>query len=275
MNRVLPARSIGYSLALAGLFALTASPRAAPAQNAGEAPGKKAGEAPGKKAGEGRYGDPRRFESAIEAFERQDAANRPEPGSVLFVGSSTIRMWHATVEQDMEPLRVVARGFGGSNMNDALHYADRIILAYRPRAVVLYEGDNDIAQGISPELVAKTFQQLVRKIHARLPETRIYFLAIKPSVKRWSMIDRMREANRQIAAACGRDERLTYVDVATPMLDRQEKVRSDLFRKDMLHMNPRGYALWVSILKPMLHKRELVHQPATPKPSGAGQHPKP
>lgn len=105
-------------------------------------------------------------------------------------------------------------------MNDALHYADRIVLPYKPRAVVLYEGDNDIAQNISPQKIADTFRQLlVEKIHKKLPECRIYFLSIKPSIRRWDMWPEMQETNRLIGSQCKEDKRLTYVDVASGMLD--------------------------------------------------------
>ena len=156
------------------------------------------------------YGDPERFEEAIQSFEAADREEPPPHGAIVCIGSSTMRRWHKTIHDDLAPLTVVPRGFGGSNMNDALHYADRIVLPYKPRAVILYEGDNDVNQGIPPRKIADTFQAFVEKIHKELPLCRVYFLAIKPSIKRWHMWPSMEEANSLIAAKCKKDKRLTY-----------------------------------------------------------------
>src|SRR5687767_15921673 len=104
--------------------------------------------------------------------------------------------WHSTIKQDLAPLPVIPRGFGGSNMNDALHYVDRVVTRYRPRAVVIYEGDNDIGMGIAPERVRDTFVKFVNSVHRQLPETRIYVISIKPSPKRWELWGKVVEANR-------------------------------------------------------------------------------
>ena len=95
-----------------------------------------------------------------------------------------MRMWHSKIHEDLAPLTVIARGFGGSTMFDLLHYTDRIVLPYKPRAIVVYEGDNDVAIGVGPEEIRDTFRKFVHKVHAALPQTRIYFLAIKPSYSR-------------------------------------------------------------------------------------------
>ncbi len=168
-----------------------------------------------------------------------------------------MRGWHKTIKNDLAPLTLIPRGFGGSNMNDALHYADRIVLPYKPRAVVLYEGDNDTAQGVSPKRIADTFQKLADKIHGELPECRIYFLAIKPSISRWHMWPRMKEANGLIATKCTKDKRLTFVDVASGMLDDKGTPEKTIFKKDNLHMTRDGYVIWRDTLKPILIESEL------------------
>ena len=205
---------------------------------------------------EAEYPDPKRFEKSILAFEQQDKENPPPKGAVVAAGSSSIRQWHETIQKDLAPITVVPRGFGGSTMFDALHYADRIILPYKPRAVLLYEGDNDISKDIPPAKVRDTFKALVARIHESLPEARIYFIAIKPSVKRWEMWPRMRRANRMIRNVCGKDKRLFYLDIAVPMIGEAEKPPEDIFKPDMLHLNEKGYALWTKVIRPVLVRNE-------------------
>ena len=206
------------------------------------------------------YGDPTRFERAIERFEKQDAKAAPPEGAVLFVGSSSIRMWHDRLAEDVAPLTVVGRGFGGSNMNDLLHYLDRVVIPYRPRAVVIYEGDNAIAQGVSPKMIADTFDQVVSAIHDELPGCRVYMLSIKPSPARWEMWPAMLRANRLLAEACAADDRLTYIDLSTPMLGNDGEPRPELYVKDRLHLTREGYELWRSILRPVLMAGERRYE---------------
>ena len=209
------------------------------------------------------YPSPERFAGDIAAFEAADRAEPPPRGAIVGAGSSSMRGWHENIREDLAPLTVIPRGFGGSTMHDLLHYADRIVLPYRPRAVLLYEGDNDIAEGIPPRTVADTFGELTRKIHAALPGCRIYALAIKPSRARWDMWPRMKEANRLVASACAGDLRLTFVDVASPMLGEDGQPRPELFLPDNLHLNRRGYELWRDILRPVLLQRERTAEPGT------------
>ena len=200
------------------------------------------------------------YSSNPARFEVSDSEKSPPKGAIVCIGSSSIRGWHDTIHKDLAPLTVIPRGFGGSNMNDALHYADRIVLPYKPRAIVLYEGDNDIAQGIKPKTIADTFRLFVDKIHGELPECRIYFLSIKPSIKRWHLWPKMKKANRLIAEACSEVGRLTYVDVASGMLNNEGNPRKEIFLEDDLHMTHAGYTLWQSALKPILIEAELQYE---------------
>ena len=203
------------------------------------------------------YPDPKRFDEDIQRLEAEDKRHPPHQEAIVFVGSSSIRGWHNTIKDDLAPLTVIPRGFGGSNMNDALHYADRIVLPYRPRAIVLYEGDNDTVQGISPKQIADTFQQFVDKVHEELPQCRIYFLSIKPSVSRWHLWPKMKEANSLIATKCTQDKRLTFVDVASAMLNEEGTPKKTIFKQDNLHMTRDGYVIWRDVLRPVLTKAEL------------------
>jgi lysophospholipase L1-like esterase len=173
------------------------------------------------------------------------------------MGSSSMKGWHAHITNDLAPLPIVAHSVNGSTMADALRYADSVVLPRQPRAVVIYAGDNDIARGVSPAKIAARFDTFVTKVHTELPACRIYFLSIKPSPARWKLWPNMTEANNLIAAACEKDARLTYVDVASGMLDASGSPDGKLFQPDRLHMNRRGYETWRDTLRPILLEKEL------------------
>jgi lysophospholipase L1-like esterase len=193
------------------------------------------------------------WEPVIRDFEEQDKAHPPKPGGIVFAGSSSFRYWD-TLVSDMKPLDAINRGFGGSEFSDLDQYANRIVIAYRPRAVVVYEGDNDLAEGSSktPEMVASDFRKFVQTIHAALPDTWIYILAIKPSKLRWNEWPRMKAANKLMQEYAATQERVQYIDIATPMFDANGNLPRDLFKSDGLHPTPKLYAMWTSIIKPIL-----------------------
>lgn len=194
---------------------------------------------------------PARWEPEIQAFERADRASPPAPGGVVFTGSSSVRLWDRLAE-DFPGVPVINRGFGGSQLGDVVRLADRIILPYRPRTVLVYGGDNDLAEGRTPEQVFRDFQALVRRVHAQLPEARIGFISIKPSPSRWHLAPQVRAANGMVEGFATRDPRLFYVDVFTPMLGPDGTPRADLFLEDQLHMNRRGYEIWKAAVAPHL-----------------------
>lgn len=191
-----------------------------------------------------------RFEKDIAAFEKADRASAPKPGGVVFVGSSSIRMWKS-LKDDFPGTATVHRGFGGSQMVDTIMYAHRIITPYRPRKVVVYEGDNDMNAGKGPAHVLRNFKTLVQTIHSRVPDAEIGFIAIKPSRARWKLWPEMDKANKMIADFAAKHPKVTYFDIATPMLGENDTIPSpDWFIKDGLHMKPKGYELWTRIVKP-------------------------
>ena len=162
----------------------------------------------------------------------------------VVTGSSSGRRWHPTVQEDLTPLTIIPRGFGGSTMEDALYYIDRVAIAYQPRAVAIYEGDNDTGSyQVPPETIASQFEAIVAKIHATLPETRIYAFSVKPSVRRWLVWPEAEKANELLEALYERNDLLTYVDVATPMLDANGEVFQDIFVDDNLPLNEKGYKI--------------------------------
>ena len=196
------------------------------------------------------------WESSIRAFERQDKVHPVPPGGIVFAGSSSIAYWSSLAE-DMKPLTVINRGFGGSEYTDVNHYADRIVIGYRPVAVVVYAGDNDLASPgrKSAQSVARDVQQFVQIIHSKLPETWIFVLSIKPSIARWNVWPEMKQANQLIQEFLRTQDRAAFIDVASPMLNQRGRLSVDLFVADGLHPSAKCYALWTSLIKPILLER--------------------
>jgi lysophospholipase L1-like esterase len=191
------------------------------------------------------------FEKEIKAFEAADAKQAPPKDAVLFIGSSSIRMW-TTLAADFPGVPVINRGFGGSQIADSVRYADRIAVPYHPRRIVIYAGDNDIGAGKTPRQVLEEFQAFVAKVREGLPDVPVDFISIKPSIKRWKLVDRIKEANALIEQWAKEQKNIGYIDCFTPMLGPDGKPREELFRPDGLHMTKKGYDLWVSIIKPRL-----------------------
>jgi len=195
------------------------------------------------------------FEADILAYEASDQKSPPPKGGVLFIGSSSIRLW-STLKEDFPELPVLNRGFGGSIIADSVRYIPRIVLPYQPRMIVMYAGGNDIARKLTPEQVRKDFEAFVAGVHATLPNTRIVYVSINPSVSRWSQEERVLEANRQIAEYI-RDQsakgvKLSYLDSHSKLLSSDGMPRPEILRKDGLHLNSDGYVLWRSVLKPQI-----------------------
>jgi lysophospholipase L1-like esterase len=165
---------------------------------------------------------------------------------------------------DLAPLTVVPRGFGGSTMEDALYWIERLTVPYKPRAVLLYEGDNDTgAYDVPAEKVVQQFESIVAKIHAALPATRIYVLSIKPSVLRWKFWPEAVKANQMLKALTTKDKLVTYIDVATPFLQPNGQVMTDVFVPDNLHLNEKGYKIWTEAVRAVLVPAESKYERST------------
>lgn len=194
---------------------------------------------------------------SFHTFQAQDKRNGPVKGGVLFVGSSSIRMWR--LKSSFPGLPSANRGLGGSRIVHMNRFAERLVFPHDPKVIVFYSGDNDIRAGATPERVLADYQTFVRMVNARLPETHIVFISIKPSmlmVSRWAQA---REANRLIESFCATDPRLHYVDVASSMLGANGKPRRELFLKDGLHLNAAGYSLWTSSVSPIIQSAMNAH----------------
>ena len=210
------------------------------------------------------------WESSIRAFEEADRVHPPKLGGIVFTGSSSINLWH-TLADDMKPLYVINRGFGGSQIADVNQYADRIVIPYRPRAVVLYAGENDLSEwrSKSPETVSGDFKRFVEIIHSRLPDTWIYYVSMKPSPLRWSNWDKLKKTNQMIEAFCRTQDHLQFIDVSAAMLNANGQPRRELFDSGYLHLNAQGYSLWTAIIKPVLLSR-FGSAPTSWHPDGTG-----
>ena len=191
-----------------------------------------------------------RWEPDIRAFEKKDRERKPPPGGIVFVGSSSIRGWD--VGKSFPDLPVVNRGFGGSQIADSVEFAGRIVIPYKPKTVVLYAGDNDINAGKTPQQVLSDYREFVAKVHGPLPDAKIVFIAIKPSLRRWNLVSAMREANKLIREYSESNARLEFVDVDPPMIGADGKPRPEIFVEDGLHMTAEGYRIWTALVRPFL-----------------------
>ena len=190
------------------------------------------------------------WEPEIRAFEKSDRLNPPPSNAVLFVGSSSIRKW-TTLAADFPGVTVINRGFGGSQIDDSTAFASRIIFPYHPRLIVFYAGDNDLDAGKSPDQVVGEYTNFIGIVHAQLPQTRIIFISIKPSLARWKLRDKIIETNRRIAAM--REPYLSFVDIYPSMLGADGTPEKDLFLSDGLHPSEKCYRLWASLIRPYLN----------------------
>lgn len=215
-------------------------------------------------AGSARPPPPRSWQTDIARLVADDSAHPPPQHGVLFVGSSSIRMW-TTLAQDFPGVPTINRGFGGSAIADSTYYVDRIIVPYHPRLIVMYAGDNDIAEGDSPRQVLDAFKAFVARVRRGLPDVAIAYISIKPSLARWALWPQMHEANSLIAAWARTQSRVTFVDVASKMLGEDGKPRAALFRDDGLHMTPAGYSIWIGALKPVLAQYGFVPAGSQPR----------
>jgi lysophospholipase L1-like esterase len=194
-----------------------------------------------------------KWEKDIQVFEKADKTNPLPEGAVLFIGSSTIRMWK-TLKQDFPEHKVINRGFGGSQIADSVYYADRIVIPYKPKMILLYAGGNDINAGKSPETVFEDFKAFVEKVRAKLPDVRIAFMSSGPSIARWAQADKQRKLNQLIKEYIGKENNMDYIDAFDVFLGPDGKPRPELYVADKLHNNAAGYKICAELVRPYLEK---------------------
>ncbi|WP_276090736.1 GDSL-type esterase/lipase family protein [Pedobacter sp. JY14-1] len=194
------------------------------------------------------------FWNEIQQFRKKDSVAMPAPGGIVFTGSSSIRMW-GDLETVYKDYNVINRGFGGSVIPQANEYLEDLVLKYKPRQVVIYSGENDIASGISAEQTSENFKILFSNIRNHLPKTAIAYVSMKLSPSREKFSSEVLKANGLIRDYLSKQKNAAYIDITSKMLDSNGKMRPELFREDMLHMRPAGYEIWVKAITPYLKKK--------------------
>lgn len=190
------------------------------------------------------------WEGAIMKFETLDKENPPKPGGILFVGSSSIVFWD--VKAAFPVLPVLNRGFGGSQISDVLHFFDRVVKPYAPKTIVFYSGDNDLDAGKSTEQVIADYKEFFGRVRAAFPEAKIINFPVKPSVARWDEYGAQCTVNDAVKKMLAEDKNAVYIDYVSKLLGPDGKPNADLLRKDGLHMNEKGYAIWNEMVRPHL-----------------------
>ncbi len=194
-----------------------------------------------------------RWEKDVAAFEAADRINPPPNNALLFIGSSTIVRWK-TLQQDYPSRPIINRGFGGNEIADSTHFADRMIFPYQPRMIFLRAGGNDIHNGKTPEQVFADFKEFVATVHAKLPKTQIVYISLSPSIARWDERDAAKKLNALIANFVNRTPRLQYIETYDLVLDAKGEPRPELFVEDKLHFSPEGYKLHTERIRPYVPK---------------------
>lgn len=194
-----------------------------------------------------------KWEKEIAAFEQSAQTNPPPKQAVLFIGSSTIRMWK-TLAQDFPGQRVINRDFGGSEIADATHFAARIVFPYQPKMIFLRAGGNDLHAGKSVEQVFADYKDFVSTIRAKLPEAEIVFISLSPSLARWGQHDKEKAVNKLIEDYTKQKPHLKYIEDYDMVLGSDGRPRAELFIGDKLHFNAEGYQLLAERVRPFLPK---------------------
>jgi lysophospholipase L1-like esterase len=211
-----------------------------------------------------------RWRSSLSAFATADKEKLPATDGVLFVGSSTIRMWTHLAQDFRQSPVVINRGFGGSTMADCSLFTHELVVRYRPRHVLVYAGDNDLAEGRTPLQVLESFAQFANTVRETLPEARISYISIKPSPSREALMPKIRSTNDIIAAYVRTMANAEYIDIFTPMLGTDGRPRAELFLGDRLHMNETGYRLWQSVISAHVTAPETLAASPAPRPVQSG-----
>ena len=204
--------------------------------------------------------DPTRWEETMQRFEQQDLLDPPPEGAILLTGSSSIARWNDQAAAALAPLTVIPRGFGGSVMGDVLYHLERVALKYKPRAILIYEGDNDTSYGMPENKILGQLKQIIAKIHDQLPTARIYVMSVKPSVLRQNVWSNAEKVNRGYEAIAKNDPLVYHIDSASPFLKANGSVMTDIFVDDNLHLNDMGNLIWGSTIRAALMPQEIRHE---------------
>lgn len=195
-----------------------------------------------------------KWEKAIAAYEAADKTAPPPQGGIEFIGSSGIARW-TTLKEDFAGLPVFNRGFGGSQIEDAIYFADRIVIPYKPKTIVFQSGGNDINAGKPPEQVARDFEAFVAKVRAALPEVRILFVEQCASTKRWEQREKQQQLNKLVKDFVAKDKNLGFIPMWNEFIGPDGRPNDALYVEDKLHNNAAGYKIRTRIVKEYLQAR--------------------
>lgn len=194
------------------------------------------------------------FWDEVQTIKNFDKMYKPPAHPVLFIGSSSIRKWD-DVQYTFAKYKALNRGIGGAVINDIIYYADDLIFAYQPKQIVLYVGENDVVnEKETADTILNRTIRLFKLIRAKMPDVPIVYISMKPSPSRDKFVQKAIDTNLLIKNFLAADKNVVYVDIFHKMLDKDGKSRPELFVKDMLHMNPQGYAIWNKAVKHHLLK---------------------
>ena len=194
-----------------------------------------------------------RFEKEIVAYEKQDSIALPAKGMKLFIGSSSFRLWKS-FDADTKGMNAFNRGFGGSTLKDALYYFDRMVVKYQPSWVFMYEGDNDLASGTSPEEIAAQFEEFSSRLAKQVPGAKLVFVSARPSLARETMKAKQQDLNQRIAAISSKKKGHFVIDMHSPFYNADGSLMQDIFVADKLHLNEKGYAIFAKQIQNFVEK---------------------
>lgn len=192
-----------------------------------------------------------RWDKSIAQYEHKDSVSKPEPGGILMLGSSSFTIWQ-DVGDYFPGKNMVNRGFGGSQMSDVLYFKERLILPYRPKQIVIYEGENDIAAGEKPDSIFAELKQLVNWTRGQLPGIQISIVSMKPSPKRWELKETLLEMNKKLKQFAAENEDIDFINIWEPLIEPDGVPVNENYREDLLHLNANGYKIWKKAMTPYL-----------------------
>ena len=199
--------------------------------------------------------NPKLFQYFVKRYEKQDCVKFPPSGSIVFTGSSVMKFWK-TIESDLAPIPVINRGIAGAKIREVAYYVDRIVIPYKPKAVVLYAGSNDI-QGSdprTPDQVFNGYREFVYRVHSALPDVPVYYISIIPSpaASRWKYWNIINKTNKMIKEFSKKDSLLRFIDITDKFLDSNGRPALEYFKRGKIHLNEKGYSIWASVIKPVI-----------------------
>jgi lysophospholipase L1-like esterase len=194
------------------------------------------------------------FSDEIRQFQEKDSISKSPKKGIVFVGSSSLRMW-SDLEQTFKSYNAINRGFGGSELANANDYIQELVLVHEPRQVVIYSGENDVASGASAEQTFERFVTFFTNLREHLPKATITYISMKLSPSRSKFSDVILSANSMIKGYIAKQKKADYIDITSKMLDSNGSTRPELFQNDMLHMKPAGYEVWTKEITPYLKKK--------------------